>query len=90
MKYLLFVITTVLLTFISQKTSAQVSSNTLENSPTLAVPDSIGVYQINKDEKEKETNLTPEQQGFTKIILPSGDIVYRKQENNIIIEYRPK
>ena len=34
--------------------------------------------------------LTPEQQGFTKFVLPDNSIVYRKKAGMLSIEYKPK
>lgn len=34
--------------------------------------------------------LTPEQQGFTKFVLPDNSILYRKKVEEIVIEYKPK
>jgi|GEM_PF-6143961 len=37
-----------------------------------------------------EPALTAEQQGFTKFILSDGLILYRKEVDGIIVEYKPK
>ena len=36
-----------------------------------------------------ESVLTPEQQGFTKFILPDGTIKYMKKTEHMIIEFNP-
>lgn len=100
MKYLLFVITTVLLMFISQETSAQATSNSLENSPSLGVPDSIGVFENIKGEKNDlgsiigdEGTNDPTKSGMTLEYWGTQE-VYRKTTSvnglHVVLIYIPK
>jgi len=57
MKYLLVVSTTVLMALFNHETKAQSSTQSLENSPFLAVPDSIGKFEVIKSDKYEVGNF---------------------------------
>lgn len=70
-----------------QVQNVEKENNTGENLKTVEV----NTQQVATVKKESlDEKLTPEQQGFTKYILGSGKIIYRKIENNIIIEFIPE
>lgn len=70
-----------------QNHNVKKENNTSENLKTVEA----NISQTSEAKKEiVEEQLTPEQQGFTKYILGSGKVIYRKTENNITIEYVPE